>query len=159
VKKLQTYDQIIPYSSLTSISQTNSTYIDVSGDPQLLDKLSQHLGDSLTQSISVGLSHWDAFTSGKNNPISSTSSTTPKNYQVFFAPFWYQKRHDELGVEYSNRMKVAMGACIKEAKNWTKLVHGNGPEKIKEIFQKLLKGDTQPEDGFICSFFETQSKI
>jgi len=155
VTKLQIYDQVIPYNSITSIPRINTTYIDISGDPKHLDSLIEHLGqDLIKMSISVGLSHWDSFTKSKGQPVKSASTS-----QVFFAPVWYKKRHEELGSEFTNRMRVSMGLCIKQSNHWTKLIDGYGPHKIKEIYQMLLKGDTLPEDGYICSLSETKSKF
>jgi len=153
VQGLKLYDSVIPYTSITSIPQAESTYIDFSGDRKILHQVYEHLGkQNFKQSIAVGLSHWDSN-------VSASFSDSIKS-EVFFAPLWLKKRSAEIGgPAFTESMKTSLGQCIIESDRWTQVIEGSGIDTVKRTYEKVLKGDYLPEDGFVLSFEDKRSKI
>jgi len=60
VKKINCYDQVIQYDSITSIAPEETLFIDIAGDKKLLSRVFSHVGkNKFKMSITVGISHWE----------------------------------------------------------------------------------------------------
>ncbi len=149
VRNSGVYDEIVLYEDLESELDTKtSVFVDFSGDPKLVSRVHHQLTDQLKASVFVGATNWQASKEGA--PDADMPGPEP---QFFFAPDQAGKRIEEWGgKEFNRRVTEAMLAFFKPASRWIKTVRGLGDEAIEECYDRVLRGEALPSEGFILSF-------
>ena len=90
VEALKLYDSVLTYDEIDAVDAGKpSAIIDMSGNGDVLGKLHKHLGDNMTYTSNVGVTHYDANAMGPDF-IRERSA-------MFFAPGHIQKRAKDWG--------------------------------------------------------------
>ena len=149
VKNSGVYDKIVLYDDLEDeLDIKASVYVDFAGNPELMSRIHHALKDDLKASIRVGATDW------KSGQTASDEASLPgPEPTFFFAPDQGNKRSEEWGAkEFNQRVTDSMLAFYEPASRWIKSVRGMGDEAIHECYERVLKGEALPSEGFILSF-------
>jgi len=140
--QLGLYDRIVTYDQLGGLSaKAPATYVDFAGDPKVTHALHTALGEGLTRSLIVGVTHWQDGGAGGDLP-----GPTPT---LFFAPDQIRKRAGEWGAaELEARFDAALRAFIAQA-DWLTLTHHTGPDALMATYADILEGRARPDEGHI----------
>jgi hypothetical protein len=146
VERLGYYDQVLPYSELTSLSAAQpAVLIDMAGSSTVLAGVHQHFGEALRYSCNVGLTHRSLLSA----PPANLAGPAP---QLFFAPTQIDKRRKEWGAEeFGRRLKAAQEQFFPAVQQWLELEHGKGPAAIESAYRRVLDGMAEPQRGIILS--------
>ena len=145
LEALGLYDQILPYDRAGELKTTEPTaLVDFAGDRPVVAAAHAALGDSLTRSLIVGGTHWEAQGALQENP----GLTGPRPV-LFFAPDQIRKRAAEWGPgEIETRFDAGLAAFVAESP-WLNLVQHQGAEGLLAAYSDVLEGRARPEDGHI----------
>ena len=149
VTALGCYDQVISYDQLHQIKTTQSAIIDFAGNGQVLGNLHEQLKDQLMYSCLVGLSHWDQ------------RSGLPENLpgpapQIFFAPSQGEKRMKDWGSAlFQEKLSEVWQHFSKFVANWIDIKTISNSNEILTTYHQLLKGQSNPKEGYILSLTDT----
>ena len=137
------YDQVLTYEALEELdSEIPTLLIDMSGNTQVLDRLSGHFGSALKHAIKVGLSHWHGA-KGLGKVMNDRSET-------FFAPGYlaeYRKTHgaETLQREIGAFLMSAYGA----SEAWFDLKRFKELDDLPEAYDQIRNGRQSPQEGLI----------
>lgn len=136
------YDRVVTYDQLDSLSaKAPASYVDFAGNPQVTRAVHTALGDGLTRSLIVGVTHWQDGGAAGDLP-----GPTPT---LFFAPDQIRKRAAEWGAgELDARFDTALRGFVAEA-DWLKLNHHTGPDALMATYADVLEGRARPDEGHI----------
>ncbi|MDH3307929.1 MAG: DUF2855 family protein, partial [Acidimicrobiia bacterium] len=110
------YDTVIAYEDVAALDPTVPTvFLDMAGNGAVRDAIHQHLGDRLTASYIVGVTHW-----GAQAPRATLLGPEPT---MFFAPTQVDKRMAEWGVAgYLQRFGAAWEGLLDVVADWIDVV-------------------------------------
>ncbi len=147
VKKLALYDEVASYEALESVDAGLSTVIvDMSGNSELLGSLHEQLGDNMTHTLNVGLTHWDQA-AGSDRIISDRS-------EMFFVPSYMQNRIEDLGAKaFERQSSEFVRKAIGRSKSWLKLTSHKGLEGLAAIYPAVCAGRSAPDEGQIVEMY------
>lgn len=145
VESLGFYDQVVAYGDETAINaDTDSVYVDMSGDAGLAATVHGHLADRLNYSCAVGATHWESFGSPQELP-----GPQP---EFFFAPAQIEKRDSDWGpgVLMSQAGEVIAGLIKTVAADVTIQRIEDG-EAAASTWTDLVNNRVPPSRGLVVS--------
>lgn len=144
-ERLGYYDRVLAYEGLESLSRdTPTVLVDLAGAEKLRRDLSDHLGNSLKQTVLVGATQWEEREAG--------GGLGAPDAQFFFLPTWIEKRREDWGPrEFGGRYQDAWGAFLPSVGDWMKVVYAEGPAAVEAVYREMLEGKVNPEVGHILS--------
>lgn len=142
VQGLGLYDAVISYDDVGALATVPSVFVDMAGNPEVLSRVHHHLGDQLTASIGVGMTHWTSRDTPREKTLPGPKPA------MFFAPTQIIKRNQELGpAEYQRRIGEATAAFFLAADAWVKLEEH--PFSAIEATYRQMLGGAAPDRGFV----------
>ena len=146
VEELGLYDRVITYDEVDQLyPAVPSALVDMAGNAGVRSAVHTHFADSLTASLTVGATHWEA------EPDTSGPLPGPTP-EFFFAPAQSAKRGKEWGPdELARRTAEAFHALLDTTGDWLTVEHRTGPEGIEATYRDLLEGNADPTTGFVCA--------
>jgi hypothetical protein len=139
------YDEVLTYDELESLpADTPVVYVDMAGNPKLVERLRNHLADNLKKTVIIGATQWEE--------LSPDGGLGGDDAEFFFLPTWLVKRREEWGPgEFGTRYGEAWNAFLPSVSEWMKVVHAQGPEAVETAYRDMLEGKIAPEEGLILS--------
>jgi hypothetical protein len=152
VEQLSVYSEVVLYEDVASIAQSDSVYVDIAGNQDLVRSVHEHLNGVLHHSMVVGNTNWDHIPS-------STSELAPPRPEFLFAPAQIAKRTDDWGRdELDRRLGQAWNDYSHWCDGWISFVDAVGESEVVRTFETLLEGRPDPKLGYICSIPEEEAK-
>jgi hypothetical protein len=152
VEQLSIYSEILLYEDVESLAQTDSVYIDIAGNQDLVRGIHEHLDGVLHHSMVVGNTNW-------NHVPTSTQELVPPRPEFLFAPAQIAKRTEEWGRdELDRRLGQAWDEYSHWCDGWIRFVNANGQSEVIRTFETLREGRPDPKLGYICSIPKGESK-
>ncbi len=146
VESLCCYDAAVTYDKLGALPGGPVVFVDMAGNGDLRASIHRHYADNLAYSCSVGVTHWEAAALGGNDDLPG-----PKP-ELFFAPTQVAKRNEDWGpAGVAERLAAAWTPFADEAAGWLKVRSEQGPDGVKEAYQRLLENRADPAEGLILS--------
>jgi hypothetical protein len=138
------YDRVVPYAELKSLEpDTVTVLVDMAGDAKVLESVHRHF-ENLAHSCIVGATHWE-----DRGAPTDLAGPAP---QFFFAPTQLAKRREEWGPEgFGGRYGEARNAFLPSTDDWMKIVHGRGPDAVRDTYLAMVDGRVDPQVGQILS--------
>ena len=144
VTGLGTYDEVVHYDDIESVSQSPTVLVDMSGDGDMVNQLHRHLGANMKYSCIIGATHWDAGPRADDLPGAKP--------EFFFAPGQIQKRSKEWGPQVlMQRLGESWSGFRDGSDAWLKVVRESGREAVERVYQETLAGKTLPNEGHVLS--------
>lgn len=143
VEQLGLYDQTVLYGEIESVLDvSDSVIIDMAGNADVLGRLHTHLGDAMKQTLSVGLTHWEA---------ERRSSDVIKDRTVFFfAPSRIQQRMKDWGAaEFNAKSGRFVLETAQACSAWLDLKTLDGLDGLALAYPAVLDGSAKPEEGLL----------
>jgi hypothetical protein len=139
------YASILGYDDVDRLpAETRTLFIDFAGNGALVKAVHSRLGNALTRSIQVGVTHWERMA-----PASDLPGPTPV---FFFAPDRVTKRIADWGApEFQRRVGEAMRRFLASASSWLRVVEGRGPAALESAYRAMLEGRIDPAEGHVLS--------
>jgi len=92
----------------------------------------------------VGATHWEDREAPGDLP-----GPAP---QFFFAPTQLVKRREDWGADgLAERYGEARSAFLPSTDGWMKIVHGRGPDAVKDVYLAMVDGEVDPQVGQMLS--------
>lgn len=137
------YDRVVPYAGTPALTAEGPAgYVDFAGRAAVTRDVHAALGDALSVSLGVGLTHWDARGAARPD-IPGVSPV------FFFAPDRIRQRAKEWGMAgLDTRFQAALGDFIRQ-NSWLTLRHHAGPEALQALYAEVVAGRVQPDEGHI----------
>jgi hypothetical protein len=96
--------------------------------------------------INVGMTHWDTL--ANNDPVGAKINRDRSNF--FFAPAHVQKRIGDWGHDvFNQRATEFMIRRMRQSTNWMRITEVNGFDSFVGIYDAIVAGDMNPEEGVI----------
>ncbi len=144
VRGLDIYDDVRAYDDLKAIENAPTAFIDMAGDGAVTAALDDHLGENITLSCGVGVTHWTAARAA--GPFKGAAP------RFFFAPGQIGKREAEWGpgemLRRANVENIRTAAAIKDK---LAIDHVNGAEAAMAAYRALAEGKAAPERAMMLS--------
>ncbi len=142
LRRLDLYDEVIPYEAIDALKvEGPAAYVDFAGRSAVTQAAHTALGEALTVSLGVGITHWDAM--GGPPPASGPAPV------FFFAPDRIRKRMKEWGpADLEGRFNAALQAFVS-ANPWLTLRIHEGPEALLDLYGQVVSGRVSPDEGHI----------
>ena len=145
-KSLGCYDEVLNYDEIESLPTALTTYVDISGNRDVLQRVHHHFADKLTYSMIVGDTHWDAEAKLKLPTVG------PKP-EFLFAPVQMAKRIKDWGRdELENKVMASWHDFTDWSTTWLEAREARGPEAIAAAYHDVLNGRVGPTVGMVCTF-------
>jgi len=146
VEALKLYDDVLSYDEIDALdADRRSAIIDMSGNGAVLGRLHRRLGDNMTYTANVGLTHYDANAMGPD--------VIRERSAMFFAPGHIQKRAKDWGPgEFEKRAFAFWRDAAVKSRDWLAIRTGAGAEAISSAYQEVLKGDTPADAAWALRF-------
>ena len=144
-ESLGVYDRVLPYDAIDQLDAARPTaYLDLAGSTELRERLHAHLRTRLVHDAIVGVTHQDSSRAG------SLAGARP---QAFFAPDHMRKRTGDWGrEELDDRFGAAWQRFAPVVDGWVDVVHGTGPEALRDVWLEVLAGRSDPRTGHVLRF-------
>ena len=148
VRSLGCYDDVVSYEAVASMpADQAAVFVDMAGSAKLRGDLHRRLGDWLTYSMRVGLTHMDASHDEPDLP-----GAKPK---WFFAPDQIRKRAKEWGPGgIESRFGNAWSGFIPMLDRCITVTESHGRAAVKQLYLDTLNGRVPPDRGHILSLSE-----
>lgn len=145
VQRTGYYTRVLTYDEVARLSGDEpAVFVDFSGNGALLKAVHERLGDTLRQSILVGMTHWERMA-----PPGDIPGPTPV---FFFAPDHAKKRMADWGTaEFQRRVGEAMGRFLGSVSPWLRVVEGQGPTALQTVYDGMVEGRMNPAEGHVLS--------
>lgn len=142
------YDHVITYDEIADLDAGMPVaFVDMAGNSSVRANLHHHFKDNLKLSTAVGGTHWDSVGGGQENLPGPA-------VELFFAPTHIERRmKDWGGPGFQDKVGVAWRQFIPSTRNWIDVQHGNGPERVREVYEEVLAGKTPPNKAHILSLW------
>lgn len=169
---LRLYDDVLGYDSFESsdVLQPSSgkwLYIDVAGNDELNFKLQTHFSTSKFSftSVQLGLTNLSPsapsavstkFTTNTSpSDPRQTSSRGHMDMEQFFMPEWLAVRKNQLSIAQITSMQAkAWGELMRDGKEWVRLEHVFGGERVVQAYKEVAHKGTDPTTGAIWSLWD-----
>lgn len=147
VCSLGCYSHVCCYDELDTLdSVKSSVIIDMSGNRAVLGAIHESLGSRMLNCINVGMTHWDTL--ANNDPVGVEINRDRSNF--FFAPAHVQKRIGDWGHDvFNQRAAEFMIRRMRQSTNWMRITEVNGFDSFVSIYDAIVAGDMNPEEGVI----------
>ena len=150
VKELNSYDHVFSYGQLNKVNMNASTIIvDMAGNREILGTLHNSLGNNLIKCLTVGMTHWDNETTADDvmGQLMNRDRT-----EFFFAPDHIQKRIIDWGIDgYNQKTSSFMKNRAQQSEKWMIIREISGLENFLNTYDKIIKGDINPNEGIIVN--------
>ena len=145
VRSLGCYDDVVGYDAVSSIpADQAAVFVDMAGSGKLRGDLHRHLGDRLTYSMRVGLTHMDGSRDDKDLPGAKPI--------WFFAPDQIRKRAKEWGPGgIEGRFGSAWSGFVPMLERWITVRESRGQAAVERVYLDTLNGRVPPDRGHILS--------
>jgi hypothetical protein len=149
VTSLRCYDDVVTYDGIEALaSDQPAVFIDMAGNGELRARLHRHLGDRLTYSGRIGLTHHDASHDDADLP-----GVKP---QWFFAPDQIRKRAREWGPGgIEQRFGAEWSGFAPHLDGWIGITENRGPGAVERVYRDTLAGRVAPNEGHMLSLHST----
>ncbi len=148
VRSLGCYDDVVSYDAVSSMpADQAAVFVDMAGSARLRGDLHRHLGERLTYSMRVGLTHMDA---------SHDEPDLPGAKPIwFFAPDQIRKRAKEWGPGgIEGRFGNAWSGFVPMLDRCITVTESRGQAAVKQVYLDTLNGRVPPHRGHILSLAE-----
>ena len=147
VRSLGCYSHVYCYDELDTLDSVKpSVIIDMSGNRAVLGAIHESLGSRMLNCINVGMTHWDTL--ANNDPVGAKINRDRSNF--FFAPAHVQKRIGDWGHDvFNQRATEFMIRRMRQSTNWMRITEVNGFDSFVGIYDAIVAGDMNPEEGVI----------
>ena len=147
VRSLRCYSDVCCYDELDTLDNIKSSVIvDMAGNREVLGAIHDSLGSRMLNCISVGMTHWDTLTN--NDPLGAKINR--ERSELFFAPAHVQKRISDWGQDiFNQRAAEFMVRRMQQSANWMRITEVNGFDSFVSIYDAIVAGDMNPEEGVI----------
>tara|TARA_R110000823_G_scaffold305166_3_gene427104 strand:- start:32144 stop:33235 length:1092 start_codon:yes stop_codon:yes gene_type:complete len=141
------YDTVMTYDAIAGMdAAVPAVVVDMAGSAEVLGQLHRHYRDNLRYSCRVGATHYADAGSVEGLPGAAP--------EFFFAPGHIQTRSDELGAAaLMLRLGTDYVQFRAESDGWLQVKRSYGPEAVRETYQAVLAGETEPSTGQIISLW------
>jgi hypothetical protein len=151
VRSLGIYDTVVTYDDIDDAQRgvplVDSVVIDMAGNPNVLARVHQHLGDRVKHSMMIGKSHHDAV------PAASAAAMPGAAPQFFFAPTALDRLVAEWGAaEYRRRTSEATHEFVDASRSWMTIDERRGADGPASAWASIYGGEVAPNVGVIASF-------
>lgn len=144
-RSIGVYDEVLTYEQLDSLPQGRAVYVDMSGDAAVRGAIHTHFGDELAHSAVVGATHHDAM-GGVPDALPGPRPT------FFFAPDRVLKRSADWGRPgLEQRLADAWRPYVEWTDGWLKVIHGEGPDALRDAYLDLLDGRIDPASAHVLA--------
>jgi NADPH:quinone reductase-like Zn-dependent oxidoreductase len=144
VQSLGCYDEVRSYDELEALPVVSTTYVDVSGNRDVLLRLHHHFAEHLTYSMIVGDTHWDH----ENTVTLPPTGPTPT---FLFAPVQIAKRTKDWGRDgLEARVGDAWHAFTEWCDGWLHVTTARGADDVTATYLAVLEGRVGPSDATVC---------
>ncbi|MCA0870322.1 DUF2855 family protein [Seohaeicola saemankumensis] len=143
VVALDLYDDVILYDEIEELVATDrkTLIIDMSGNGSVIGRLHKLLGDNMSFTSHVGLTHYSEAGMGADY-IRDRSA-------MFFAPGHIAKRGKDWGpAEFERRSDAFWQQAMRSSKSWLTLNHAEGPAEAEAAYREVLEGRTPPDQAW-----------
>lgn len=141
VKDLGCYDVILAYNKVNEIPKENSCCVDFAGNQPLLIALQNHLLDLLHHTALVGMVHWDKRKNENGEKVKG---------ELFFAPTHIQQRNKDWGIAgFQQKLAEAWDIFMQSNPSTIEYLEFQETDALKEIYLENLKGEANPQKGYI----------
>ena len=146
VEALKLYDSVLTYDEIDAIDAGKpSAIIDMSGNGDVLGTLHKHLGDNMTYTSNVGVTHYDANAMGPDF-IRERSA-------MFFAPGHIQKRAKDWGPgEFEKRAFAFWRDAAVKSRDWLTIRKETGADTVARVYHEVLNGETPADAVWTTGF-------
>ena len=142
VEGLGCYDSVRSYEDVGGLARRPTVYVDMSGVTEVKRRLHGHLGDDVVRSVSVGMSHWDAFEDAGPMPGAKP--------EFFFAPAQIARRRADWGPGVVEaRIEDGLARVAEDAEDWMQIVRHDGLAGAMEAYAALARGRAAPGEGHV----------
>ncbi len=143
VESLGLYDSVATYDVLETIDAGRPTAIvDMSGNGAVLAALHRRLGEKMTYTSNVGLTHWDE-NEMEDGFIRDRSA-------MFFAPGHIQKRAGDWGAGvFESKALAFWRAAAEKSRSWMTLREIAGLEALEPVYADVRDGRMAPSEGVV----------
>jgi hypothetical protein len=148
VRSLGCYDGVVSYDAVSSMpADQAAVFIDMAGSGKLRGDLHRHLGERLTYSMRVGLTHMDASPDEPDLPGAKPI--------WFFAPDQIRKRAREWGPGgIESRFANAWSGFVPILDRCVTVTESRGRAAVEQVYLDTLNGRVPPDQGHILSLAE-----
>ncbi|MEA2889370.1 MAG: hypothetical protein QOI05_163 [Bradyrhizobium sp.] len=148
VRSLGCYDVVVSYDAVSSMpADQAAVFIDMAGSGKLRGDLHRHLGERLTYSMRVGLTHMDASRDEPDLPGAKPI--------WFFAPDQIRKRAREWGPGgIESRFANAWSGFVPILDRCVTVTESRGRAAVEQVYLDTLNGRVPPDQGYILSLAE-----
>jgi hypothetical protein len=148
VRSLGCYDEVVSYDAVSSMpADQAAVFVDMAGSGKLRGDLHRRLGDRLTYSMRVGLTHMDTLRDDKDLPGAKPS--------WFFAPDQIRKRAGEWGPGgIETRLGNAWAGFVPMLEHCITVTESRGQAAVERVYLDTLNGRVPPDQGHILSLAE-----
>ena len=136
------YDRVLPYDGIAALAGANAVAVDFAGNGAVLRAVHEALGERLTYSCLVGLTHWEDRGGAGEMP-----GPTPI---LFFAPTHMAMMLAEMGGEgFGRAVAKSWGAFAGDAAKHVRIAPVQGLAAGADAFKALVGGIAKPDVGTI----------
>ncbi len=137
------YDEVIAYGDVGTLrAEAPAAYVDFAGRATVTADVHAALGEALTTSVGVGLTHWDSMAGPRPAPVGPAPV-------FFFAPDRIRQRMKDWGpAELDARFAAALSAFVA-GNPWLKLKVHAGPDALQRLYADVVAGRVAPDEGHI----------
>jgi hypothetical protein len=148
VRSLGCYDDVVSYDAVSSLpADQAAVFVDMAGSGKLRGDLHRRLGDRLTYSMRVGLTHMDASRDEPDLPGAKPI--------WFFAPDQIRKRAKEWGPGgIESRFGNAWVGFVPMLDRCITVTESRGQAAVEQVYLDTLNGRVPPDLGHILSLAE-----
>jgi hypothetical protein len=145
VRSLGCYDDVLAYDDIETLDTTSpSVFVDMAGNAALRARLHRHLGDRITHSARIGMTHQDG-----ESDVSDLPGAKPS---WFFAPDQIRKRAKEWGPGgIESRLGAAWQGFAPKLDQWLTVIEARGPDAVQRVYRDTLGGCMPPDQGHMLS--------
>ena len=136
------YDRVLPYDGIAALAGANAVSVDFAGNGAVLRAVHAVLGDGLTYSCLVGLTHWESRGGAGDMP-------GPKPI-LFFAPTHMATMIAQLGGDgFGRAVAESWGRFAADARGLVRIAPVEGLAAGAEAFKSLVAGQASPDAGVV----------
>ena len=139
------YDRVATYDDVGALaSEPASVFVDFAGNAGVVRAVHQALGERLTYSCAVGVTHWEQMAMGAEVPGPGPV--------LFFAPDHAVRRSGDWGAAgLQARVAEALRRFLDSAAHWLRIVDGRGQAAVESVYRAALDGKLDPSEGHVLS--------
>lgn len=150
VEALGVWTEVLGYDEARAVekSPVRAAYVDIAGNAEVTRQVHTALGDHLTRSITVGITHWDQLGVQTSEPPGVAR-------EMFFAPARIAKRQQDWGRGgLDARMANRWTEFTEWAQTWIDIRRVHDPEAVAVLWRELVEGVDDPRRAYVASLVD-----